>query len=549
LGGKKSRKDAFQRTKKQGGSGAPRWQLIAALAAILAVYVAMRLPGIGVPLDRDEGVFGYMGQLINAGKLPYREAVDHKPPVAFYINALALRFTPPTERGIHFFLLFYNFLSLVCVFYIGKTWFRSLSAGLWCAFTYSIFSAAPTIQGFTASTEMWMLLPISLSLLLAVLGVRKNSFVLLLLSGIAGAAACWTKQSACTSILFVFIFVGAAAFYRAGDSQSFHGSTLIRMLSSWLFGTLLFSSILMLYFFFKGAFQEFLYWSFQHNLSYAGNRALSESLGMVQSQLIEIFRADFLLISVGVIAAAWLTIKKRAEGYFISGFLLLSLLGTIPGFAYNHYFAQLVPAMAIASGYGFCILIGQCQTVNGRLAAVIACGLLLVAIPAGMNSQYFFAGDPREFSRLFFGSNPFPESKPLADFIESSTAPTDKIFIMGSEPQIIFYAGRRSATSFPMLYPLMSSFPRYKEFQATVWRELQKDPPKYVLQIINIPATFQWDGKAVLDGVNRIGQWFRRDYVFERAMIVKGLQGEWQTDANSKISPNIPYILVFKRKL
>jgi hypothetical protein len=103
-------------------SGAPPARRPAAVAfiVIVALYVALRLPGIGVPLDRDEGVFGYMGQLILDGGLPYRDAVDHKPPVSFYINALALCFVPPTARGIHVFLLVYNFLTLVCIFFPGK---------------------------------------------------------------------------------------------------------------------------------------------------------------------------------------------------------------------------------------------------------------------------------------------------------------------------------------------------------------------------------------------------------------------------------------------
>jgi hypothetical protein len=211
----------------------PRWQALAVLAAILAVYVALRLPGIGVPLDRDEGAFGYMGQLIRNGRLPYQDGLDHKPPVAFYINALALTFVPPTEHGIHGFLLVYNLLTLICIFYLGKTYFQSLSAGLWAAFAYAVFSASPAIQGFTASTEMWMLLPIASSLWLAVLGTHKNSHLFLILSGIAGATACWTKQTAFTSILFVFLLTIVATFRRNHDAPS-PARAAIRASGAWL---------------------------------------------------------------------------------------------------------------------------------------------------------------------------------------------------------------------------------------------------------------------------------------------------------------------------
>ena len=147
-----------------------------------------------------------MGQLIRDGGLPYRDGLDHKPPAAFYINALALQFVPCTARGIHVFLLIYNFLTLLCLFSIARIYFRSIAAGLWCAFCFAVFSANPDIQGFTASTEMWALLPISASLLAAVVAIRRHKLVYLLLSGAAGSIACWTKQTMAASILFVALY-------------------------------------------------------------------------------------------------------------------------------------------------------------------------------------------------------------------------------------------------------------------------------------------------------------------------------------------------------
>jgi hypothetical protein len=548
LSGKKRKKGTFQNVKRPARPSTPRWQIAAALAVVLIAYVALRLPGISVPLDRDEGAFGYMGQLINEGKLPYRDGVDHKPPVAFYINALALRFVPPTEQGVHLFLLLYNFLTLVCVFYIGKTYFQSLSTGLWCAFAYGVFSAGPAIQGFTASTEMWMLLPITLSLLLAVLGRRRNSSALLFLSGVSGAAACWTRQSAFTSILFVFVFTGLAFFYRSQGSAAASRAALIRALASWLLGAVLFSALLVFYFYIHGVFREFIYWSFLHNLSYASHRSLGESLDMVQAQLIEIARGDLLIVSAGVIVAAWRLARKHPDAYFILGFLLLSLLGTIPGFGYSHYFAQLAPAVAIAGGYGFSTLLGRCRTLNGRLAASTVCGLLILVVPVSVNSQYFLQRDPNEISRLAFGFNPFPESKALAAFVAQATLPVDPVFIMGSEPQILFCAKRRSPSSFLMFYPLMASYTRYKEFQETVWSEIQRTPPKYVLDMVNIPTSFLWDGQADIDIVNRLNAWLQKEYVVDRVMLVTGLQGEWVATGDSRLQQGVPCVYVLRRK-
>jgi hypothetical protein len=488
-----------------------------------------------------------MGQLINAGKLPYLDGVDHKPPIAFYINALALRFVPPTEQGIHIFLLLYNLLTLLCMFYLGKCYFRSLSAGLWCAFAFAVFSASPAIQGFTASTEMWMLLPIALSLLLAVLGAQRRSAMLLVFSGVAGAVACWTKQTAFTSILFVFIFV---CFSRPGTEPGPAAPSLavrLRAAACWMLGAVGFSGLLISYFYIQGIFGAFFYWSFLHNVSYTEARTLSATISAFRERLVEIARGDFVILGAGISAAVWCLVKKDRKAYFILGFLALSLLGTFPGFSYRHYFAQLAPAVGLAGGYGFFVLAEHFRKPDRRPLIAAACGLVCLCVPVVMNSQYFLEGDPNKISRYYFQYNPFPESKQLASYVAGLTSPSDKVFIVGSEPEILFYASRQSPSSFLMFYPLTSSYPRYKGFQQTVWNDLQKAPPKVILETANMTSSIMWDGVADIAILGRLNNLIRSNYVVDQVLLVSKYRGAWVSSGGA-IPPNASCIYVFKRK-
>ncbi|NCP87906.1 MAG: hypothetical protein CO094_07370 [Anaerolineae bacterium CG_4_9_14_3_um_filter_57_17] len=63
--------------------------LILMTIAFLAPVAPPNLPLPG----RDEGVFLYVGQQINAGQIPYRDVWDHKGPLIYYINALGLALT------------------------------------------------------------------------------------------------------------------------------------------------------------------------------------------------------------------------------------------------------------------------------------------------------------------------------------------------------------------------------------------------------------------------------------------------------------------------
>jgi Dolichyl-phosphate-mannose-protein mannosyltransferase len=517
----------------------PIWQIYGAFIAIILVYVALRLPGIGIPLDRDEGAFGYMGQLVNRGGLPYRDASDHKPPVAFYINAFALHFFPATENGVHIFLLIYNLLTLLCLFQLARTYFESLSAGLWCALSYAVFSASPAIQGFTASTEMWALLPVSGSLLLAVLGIKKNSAALIFLSGAAGAIACWTKQTVFTSVLFVLLFVTMAAMH----------SRRIRDAALWIGGAIMFSASLVLYFYARGALRELIYWCFTYSFSYAEQASFSQTAGLLQTRFSDILAGDFILILAAISTAIWSIFRDKPRAYFLLGFFILSLLGTLPGFASPHYFAQLAPSIALAAGFGFSILLRQCRTTRSRLASAVCCGAVAVMIPVMVNRQYFLETNPDTISRIYFGDNPFPESKPVADYIARNTQPTDPVFIVGSEPEILFYAKRRSPSSFLMIYPLMTTHPRYKELQHQMLAEVTQNPPKYIVAILHIPTSFMWDQAADPEIMRSLDALIDRDYTLDRARSVSGLNGEWIEAGDGRLQSDAPFLYIFKRKM
>jgi len=512
------------------GLATPAWHTYAAALAIALLYVALRLPGIAVPLDRDEGAFGYIGQVINRGGLPYRDALDHKPPVAFYINAAALHVVPPTEAGIHWFLLIYNLATLLCLFYVAKIYFKSTSAGLWSAFAFAIFSASPAIQGFTASTELWSLLPLTLSLLLAVLEIDRENTALMLLSGAAGAAACWTKQTAFSSILFVLLFVCFTAYRR----RKFLAPVV------WIGGAVAFSGAIALYFYTRGVFREFLYWCFEFGATYAGQVSASDTAHELRARALEILSGDAMVVALAFGAAAWCAFRRR-QG-FLAGFLLLSLAGTIPGNAYRHYFAQLAPAIALAAGFGLW------EISNRKRIVAWAGGVAMIALPLFANSRYFFESDPNIISQIYFGLNPFPESKGLAEYIAEHTSPSDKILVVGSEPQILFYAQRPSASRFVMLYPLMMDHSRYREFQEIMWGEAQQEKPKYVVAVLHLLFSLGWDQKADIGVMHKFEDLLQRDYELERVKQVGGVEGGWLDPEDPRLQSDNPFVYLFRRK-
>jgi hypothetical protein len=128
-----------------------------------------------------------------------------------------------------------------------------------------------------------------------------------------------------------------------------------------------------------------------------------------------------------------------------------------------------------------------------------------VGQPLYASRAALFELGPAAVSRFVYGSNPFPESVHVARYIREHTAPGDRIAVVGSEPQIYFYAGRRSATGYIYTYPLMELQPYAAAMQQQMIREIESADPRY---LVFVRASSSW---LVRDNSDRtIFGWFEQ---------------------------------------
>src|SRR5262245_21271969 len=85
---------------KPGLLSADRVLLFFLLLAILSISL-IRLNLASLPLERDEGEYAYMGQLILKGIPPYSIAYNMKLPGTYYMYALVMALFGQTPAGIH----------------------------------------------------------------------------------------------------------------------------------------------------------------------------------------------------------------------------------------------------------------------------------------------------------------------------------------------------------------------------------------------------------------------------------------------------------------
>jgi hypothetical protein len=108
-----------------------------------------------------------------------------------------------------------------------------------------------------------------------------------------------------------------------------------------------------------------------------------------------------------------------------------------------------------------------------------------VAVGFGLYAErdYLFVYSAQQTSRALYGSNPFPEAVEVGRYIKEHSAPSDRVAVFGSEPEIYFYADRTSASGYIYMYDLMEDQPYAEQLQLAMIREVEAAEPKYVVMV------------------------------------------------------------------
>ena len=122
----------------------------------MVVWVRLRL--LGLPLQRDEGEYAYMAQQLLQGILPYTESQSMKFPGIYFVYAGILTFFGENPSAIHLSIIFVNLATAYFIFLLGKS-LLNLSAGIVAAVCFSVLTLSPALQGVSANSEHFVLLP------------------------------------------------------------------------------------------------------------------------------------------------------------------------------------------------------------------------------------------------------------------------------------------------------------------------------------------------------------------------------------------------------
>jgi hypothetical protein len=184
--------------------------------------------------------------------------------------------------------------------------------------------------------------------------------------------------------------------------------------------------------------------------------------------------------SAGLKAAASANPQEVHYTGLLVGWLGFAFLGvSVGGYFRAHYFTQLVPPLALLAGLGATrIPLPRAAVWLSYLVVGFAILWAIVAAP-----WYYLVGPVDLKCQSLYGQNPFPEAPAVGRFLAEHTSPDEPVFILGSEPEILYYARRRSASRYILMYPLMVPGPDAAARQQAVLDEVRRSQPRFVITV------------------------------------------------------------------
>ncbi len=450
--------------------------------------------------------------------------------------------------GIHFGFLLANLGALALLFFIARRLAGDWGAILTCA-CYALLSLSPGVLGLAGHATHLVTLAALGGFWLLLRAREEGGGAGLFWSGCCFGLAFLCKQPGLYFGMFGFClvlrdatrtaplawrpFLGKTGLFSAGMVLPFALTCLIL----WRLGT----------------FQKFWFWTFTYAKVHAGIL----SGGMAWDQLVSFLEScgwvKWSLPLAGAGLVCLLREKDKADRKFILTTLLaFSLLAFAAAFYFSrHYFIVMLPVVSLLSAIA---VTAAAQALAGaRLAAVrLAPAALFVLACAGFVVKHraiWFQMRTEDVCRATYGRNPFLESVKIGRYIQEHSAPDARVAVLGSEPQIYFYAHRHSASGFIYMYDLVQLHPYASQFQRDMIGEIEAAKPQYLVRVDVSSSWLAWPGadKTLSDWG---GKYIRNFYVRAGSVYIYPTRSDYLWDGAAQVERNDTDFLVdvYKRK-
>lgn len=394
------------------------WTALAG-AAVVLVHVPEFVHRL---LDGDEAIYGSIAALMNLGGRLYAEGgVDNKPPGIFWLYAVVFRFFGTYQMtAVHAAGFVAMAATCVLIFLITREMSGPKTA-LLAALFYGLLTAAGNPRLLASNTEIFMMLPLTGSVLLM---LRRRWFWCGLLLVAAGAF----RQSAAVNVVLVGLGLvwlepplnrlRAAGFVAAGLIAGLAaGAALIAL---------------------TGSLPGFWRWTIDTLVGYASsNWAPSQVWPRARDSVVP-FVVDMAVFWIAALALAWRWRALSVQARLMVSWLAVAMVGSLAGGHLSwHYFIQAMGPLAVVAALGLDRL-----ALRRLVTAAVVVG---IAIPVAAWWIFDVTADPLTYD--FTG--PVPHYQSVSAYVAAHSKATDRVFVWGDWPAVYIESDRIMSSRFP----------------------------------------------------------------------------------------------------
>lgn len=514
------------------------------LALLVAIVLFARFRYLDVPFERDEGEYAYAGQLILEGLPPYGEVYNMKWPGTYVMYAFIMFLFGQTVTAVHLGLLIINLITAFFLFKIGRHLLGRL-AGMVAAVSFMLLSVGPEVQGAFANTEHFVLVFAMPGIWLLLKALQKETNSPLFWSGVLLSIAMIMKQHGIMFGAFGGIYL-VWILWKREESRA----VLTRRSGIYILGLLTPLLLMLVWLTMAGVFDKFWWFTIEYAQTYISHHEWGEVWSRFWYKFGTVYQHNVALW-IWVPMALILSVIYQRRTAFMLLLALASLIAVSIGFQYRpHYFVLMLPASALLIAYTFHQLRGSEANVV-RNNVVMAAFLLSSGWYLLQQKDYFFTMDSKEMILSVYFHSPFLEAVAAGEHIKANSTKDARIAVIGAEPEVFFYAQRKSATSYIYIYPLLEDQPYAHDMVDEFIYQIESNAPQY---LIMSHAGGTWWGNDSTKG--RILTWYDHyqaehyelDWIFGLNWQTKELKQFSHRDSIQDKSIWYYYTEVYKRK-
>lgn len=505
------------------------------IVALLFVFLFALLNwnSFSAPFERDEGEYAYSAWLLRTGDTPYKDSFLQKPPLIIYTYLFGQIISPFAVWPPRVIAAIFVFLTAILVGLIAyKEWGKI--AGIFSAFLFLPFVGFPPLTPFSANTEKFMILPMVALLALFVYFKDSKKKWPYILAGVLATLAVFYKPICVPVVLFIIIFWLFKIYHSTTPNKlSLIGRPVLLVgISAIVTGFVLLIPFLKVL-------PDFIQEVFVFNMSYVN--AFDNPFGNFSNYLSKFFHYWWVLIPL-----PFILFFKRPKNIFYYFILFIISLITVFTTPIGHYYIIVLPFFAIICGALFSSFLDLFEQKQKIIITIIVLPITLYILIFPFKTQ--FSLNPQELSTWVYGTvNPFGESEIVSDKLAQITNPDDLVFVAGSEPQIYYYAKRKSGTRFVITYPLNLPTPYREKFQTELINDLEKNMPEAIVVSERVHSGL-WNEGSPKIFIEYFDNLISENYEIVGGYVWDNSGGHWQEPMGEESIPNASLILLSKKK-